>query len=360
MCPRRWHRLALVLCLAQPLTLHVLADSLPLGTLTTNSSVPADGPPGFTFIGFSVAVPGVTNNANGFIGVAPHTTARPRGLVMLHTGGSGQSWWTSQTPELPAFADDLRAEGFTVVQVKWNTNWLESSPGNDAGTAHLGGRPATVIKYVHDNYYAPLNVPPHPVGQGGFVITGNSGGSSQVSYALTHYGLEDMLDVVIPTGGPPHSNLARAVLETDPSKPWYFDLGTRNFIDRGFGYFGGNGPAALQDPSFKPRWDAESIATGGDDYVHPETRIHFIIGSSDRGMQALGGDYYNRLVAAESPMVSWEIAANTPHGVFSTVAGRTALWNAITAVPEPSAFAAIILTAASLLRRRRSMRRQSP
>jgi len=327
---RHLHPFALVLSFASPWSLHSLADPLPLGTLTTGASGPAGCPSGFTCSGFTVAAPGVTNNANGFIGVAAHTSAAPRGLVMLFTGGSGQGWWTTQTPDLPGFANDLRAEGFTVVQVKWGANWLESSPGNDAGAAHLGGRPATVIKYVHDHYYLPLDIPPHPVGQGGFVITGNSGGASQVGYALSHYGLEDILDVVIPTGGPPHSNLARAVLETDPRKPWYFDLGTRNFIDRGFGYFSGNGPAALQDPSFKPRWDAESVATGGDDYFHPETRIHFIIGSGDRGMQALGGDYYNSLIAAGSPMVSWQIAANTPHGVFSTVEGRAALWSAIT------------------------------
>ena len=128
MCFARWQQLAWVLFFAPAWSINVLADPLPLGTLTTNSSVPADGPPGFTFTGFTVAVPGVTNNANGFIGVAPHTSAQPRGLVMLHTGGSGQSWWTSQTPELPAFADDLRAEGFTVVQVKWNTNWLAARP----------------------------------------------------------------------------------------------------------------------------------------------------------------------------------------------------------------------------------------
>jgi hypothetical protein len=330
MCLRHLHLFALILSFVLPCSLRVLANPLPLGTLTTNGSVPSGCPHGFTCTGFTVAVPGVTNNANGFIGVAAHSSAAPRGLVLLFTGGSGQGWWTSQTPELPGFANDLRAEGFTVVQVKWGTNWLESSPGNDAGTAHLGGRPATVIKHIHDNLYLPLDIPPHPAGQAGFVITGNSGGASQVGYALTHYGLEDILDVVIPTGGPPHSNLARAVLETDPSEPWYFDLGTRKFIDRGFGYFSGNGPAALQDPSFKPRWDAESVATGGDDYFHPQTRVHFIIGSSDRGMQALAGDYYNSLIAGGSPLVSWQIAANTPHGVFSTVEGRAALWSAIT------------------------------
>nr|MBA3777169.1 PEP-CTERM sorting domain-containing protein [Betaproteobacteria bacterium] len=52
-------------------------------------------------------------------------------------------------------------------------------------------------------------------------------------------------------------------------------------------------------------------------------------------------------------MVSWQIAANTPHAVFSTVEGRALLWNAITAVPEPSSLAMLALGSVALLRRRR-------
>lgn len=220
----------------------------------------------------------------------------------------------------------MRALGFTIVQVSWLNNWLESSPGNDAGQAHLGCRPATVIKYVYDTYYVPLGVRPSHVGEAGFVITGNSGGASQVGYALTHYGLDEIVDVVIPTGGPPHSALAKSCTGV---RGYHFDLGTRQFIDRGFGFFDGNGPAARQDPAFIPRWLEESHATGGNDYFHPRTRVHFIIGENDRGMQTIGGDYYNRLRSERTPFVAWEIAPNTPHLVVSTEAGRAALKNAI-------------------------------
>jgi hypothetical protein len=304
--------------------------ALPLGQLTLNGSVSSDCPSGFSCTGFTVAAPGVTNDAPGYFAVARYTTAIPRGLALFFTGGSGESWWTDQDSALPAFAQNLRNDGFTVGQVKWATDWLQSSPVNQAGQALLAARPATVIKYVHDNYYLPMHVPAHPVGQAGFVITGNSGGSSQVGYSLSHYGLDSILDVVIPTGGPPHSDIARSVLETDSTKPWYFPLSTRQYIDRGWGFFDGNGPAARQDPSFKSNWDSASVAIGGNDYYHPTTRIHFIWGSEDLGMQDLGGEYYDRLVAAGSPMVSYEIAANTPHAVYSTPEGRTAIWNAIT------------------------------
>lgn len=36
-------------------------------------------------------------------------------------------------------------------------------------------------------------------------MTDNSGGSSQVSYALELYGFEGILDAVIPTSNPPHA-----------------------------------------------------------------------------------------------------------------------------------------------------------
>jgi hypothetical protein len=332
----RWLRRPLNLVTLPMILIPLLGDaasgqSLPLGVLTVTGTPSGDCPPGFTCTGFTVAAPGVTNNAPGWFAVAPHTAAEPRGMVVLFTGSGGQRWWTNGMSELLTFTEDLRAEGFTVVQVKWGTNWLESSPGNEAGQARLAARPATVIKYIHDAIYQPMNLPPRPVGDGGFVVTGNSGGASQVAYALSHYGLEDILDVVIPTGGPPHSNISRAVLETNPSEPGRFSPQTRDFIDRGWGFFNGNGPAAQQDPAYRPKWDAASVGVGGRDFFHPNTRIHLIQGSNDLQMQALASDYHARLIQAGSPFVGWEIADNTPHATYSTPEGRAAIWNAITA-----------------------------
>jgi hypothetical protein len=172
-------------------------------------------------------------------------------------------------------------------------------------------------------------VRPSRVGEAGFVITGNSGGASQVGYALTHYGLDEIVDVVIPTGGPPHSALAKSCMDNPAERGYWFDLGTRQFIDRGFGFYDGNGPAARQDSAFIPRWLEESHATGGNDYFHPRTRVHFIIGANDGGMRTIAADYYTRLRAEGTPFLAWELAPNTPHLVISTEAGRAALRNAI-------------------------------
>jgi len=248
---------------------------------------------------------------------------------VFFTGGDGTGWWSTQVPELSELVAELRSLGFTVAQARWVSNWLESSPGNDAGQAHLACRPATLIKYLHDNYYLPMGITNHMPGMAGFCISGNSGGSSQVGYALSHYGLDDILDVVIPTGGPPHSALAKSCMTNAGEECYWFDLTTREFIDRGFGFFETNGPAARHDSSFIPRWLEESVSTGGDDYYHPTTRVNFIVGENDPAMQCISSDYFNRLRTNGSPLLAYQIAPGTPHPVYSTDIGRTMIKAAV-------------------------------
>jgi hypothetical protein len=306
----------------------------PLGTFTPTTASDPQSPPGYTCSGFRIdGCPNVATPARGFIAVAMNVGA-PRGLVMFFTGGDGDGWWTLQYgANGTALTEELRALGFVVVQVRWQDAWLVSSPGNDAGTAHLGCRPATVIRHVHDTLYAPLGVNP-PIGEAGFCVTGNSGGSSQIGYALSHYGLDTIIDVAIPTGGPPHASLAKAMMDDPAESAYWYPLETRQFIDEGFGFFNGNGPGALHDPTFVPRWLEESHSTGGNDYLHPSTRIHFITGAQDPQMLVEGGDWFVRLQDEGSPMVTREVVPNTPHGVAQTAAGRAAIRAAILEAPR--------------------------
>lgn len=196
--------------------------------------------------------------------VSPTGTARG-GVVF--TSGSGRETWPIARGDRQDLLDQLRADGFNVVQLRGADNWLLSSPGDDAGTAHLGCRPATAFKWIHDVHFLPLGIARSANGRCGFCITGNSGGATQVSYPLSHYGLETILDAVLPTGGPPHAALAKACLVRPGEEAYWFGDGTRDFIDRGFGFFDGNGPCARRDPAFTARWEQESVATGG-------TRLH--------------------------------------------------------------------------------------
>jgi len=270
----------------------------------------------------------VSNSIQGFWAIAPHQGAA-RGFVLFFTGGDGTNWWSAQVPELSALVDELRSLGFTVAQARWASSWLESSPGNDAGQAHLACRPATLIKFLHDSYYVPMGITNKQPGMAGFCISGNSGGSSQVGFALSHYGLDDILDVVVPTGGPPHSALAKSCMTNADEQCYWFDLGTLEFIDRGFGIFNNNGPALRHDATFIPRWLEESVSTGGNDYFHPATRVNFVIGQNDPAMQCISSDYFNRLRTNGTPFLAYQIAPGTPHAVYSTDIGRTLIKAAI-------------------------------
>jgi hypothetical protein len=132
-----------------------IAAPWPLGTLTLNGQSDSRSPTGYTSVGFVVDCPGVAQQARGFLATAVHRGA-PRGVIVFCTGGGGTDYWSNHNPEAYAMAEELRDAGFTIVQVRWGVNWLETSSGNEAGQAHLGCRPATVFKYVYDTYYFPL------------------------------------------------------------------------------------------------------------------------------------------------------------------------------------------------------------
>jgi acetyl esterase len=288
---------------------------------------PEDCPEGYQCNTFEVKCTG-SEPARGVVAYAAHTAGKPKGLIMLFKGGEGTTYWT-QPPEAYQMAEEFRRRGYDIVQVKWIDSWLLSSPGMDAGIARLAGRPATVIKHVYDEFYVQLekSAPEGVVTE--FCLTGNSGGASQISYALSHYGLDTILDVVVPTGGPPHAALARSMLQRPGEEDYWYDERRRSFIDKGFGFFDNNGPGVRQDTSFAERWDQESVATGGNDYYHPNTRLHFIIGGDDRDMYHVSMDYIYRLFEAGNPDITFQIVPGTPHNILRTEDGKAALFNAL-------------------------------
>ncbi len=284
-------------------------------------------PEGYTCTVFEVNCPG-SDPAKGIIAHAQYTGENPKGLIMLFKGGEGTTYWT-QSQDAYQMAAGFREEGFSIVQVKWIDSWLLTSPGIDAGIAHLAARPATVIKKVYEDVYLPLEKMADAKDFTGFCLTGNSGGASQISYALSHYGLDSLIDVAVPTGGPPHATLAKSMLQRPGEKEYWYGEKRRAFIDKGFGYFNGNGPGVRFDTSFVDRWTAESVATGGNDYYHPDTRLHFIIGADDRDMYHVSTDYIYRLFEEGNPDITLEIVPGTPHNILRSEAGKAALTNAI-------------------------------
>lgn len=260
-------------------------------------------------------------------------TIAAKGMVTFLIGSGGNKWYSADGgPTAKELMSKLAANGYHVVEVKWDTPWLAASQGEDAGTGKLACRPATVVNWVYENKFLPLNVPSGLVGECGFCVSGNSAGSSQASYMLSHYGLENKIDAFIPSGGPPHASQDKGCLSRPGEEKYAFAPNNRLTIDSSYGFLNGGGPCEKKDVNFASRWQAESINTGGNDYYHPNTRIHFLFGSEDQTSAVLlGKDYYNKLVAEKTPYITSQTVSGAGHGIQSSTAGTDALYAAITA-----------------------------
>jgi hypothetical protein len=250
-------------------------------------------------------------------------------MVVLFSGGAGQGWWAREIGSV-AFLRSLRLAGFVTVQLRWNTGWSVAALGEDAGTGRLACRPASMIKWIHDQRFVPLRLPARPVGGCGFCVTGNSGGASQVSYALSFYGLDTILDGVFPTSGPPHAAQDKGCLRR-PGERFYAYGSNVRLIDEAHGFLGGAGPCERADATFLPRWLTESVDTGGQDFFHPATRVYFIHSDQDNPSVPHAADYIARLRAAGTPILREKVIVGMPHSLQSSPAGLNALFNALIA-----------------------------
>lgn len=265
---------------------------------------------------------GVSQPATAEIRVGNATAGR-RGVIALFTGGNGMTFWGDASSVSAQAIADLRASGFRVVEVRWTTPWLASAPGERSGPHALACRPASVTKWLHDTMYVPMGLNP-PVGICGFCISGNSGGATQSSYSLTFYGLEAVLDAVVPTGGPPHASLDKGCLRRPGEEAYYFaETGSARTIDSSYGFSSG-GPCELHNSGLTSRWIADSVQAG--DLHYPASRVH-IIGNGRLVGEVHGIDYYN---AITSTMKTNEVIPSLPHGVHTDPLGTAAILRALT------------------------------
>jgi hypothetical protein len=228
-----------------------------------------------------------------------------------------------------SFVQGLQSQGLWVIQVRWRTPWMLSAPGEDAGSAHMACRPATVVRWVHDNRYVPLGIT-SGLGECGYCITGNSGGSAQVAYPLSFYGLDSILDADIPTSGPTHTVVKKGCLRQTADQHYWYSPNESMSVDDSFGFDQLPGSCHDHDESYASRWDAESVDTGGNDLVYPTTRVVVLVGTKDCGdAPAHGVAFYSALVAAGTPLVSFNVIADMGHYIESYSNGLTELQNAL-------------------------------
>jgi hypothetical protein len=297
----------------------------PLGTFILGSPVTSGVPSGFTAFNFTVNCPGVPTGAGsgtGQIAYENRNGRTPVGLIIFLSGADGGRWWSEpDTTLVYPFFQSLLDKGYELVQIQWGANgWIGAPRGLALGQEILACRPATAIDWVHKNWF-----------QGGkFVVTGNSNGSSQLCYSLSSYGVADIIDLAIPSSGPPLAQLCKGCLQDGD---YTYPLGDAEVVDVSYGYVGtlvGQGPCALHDRNFCSTWTANSVETGGVFYLYPSTKIHMIVGGHDSPVITLRAqDYFNVLVNHGQPNLVYQVVPTMGHSIQKSQDGLNALLETI-------------------------------
>jgi Calx-beta domain-containing protein len=323
--------LALVLLSAGLAAAPPAAAAEPLGALTVTGTGDGSCPAGHACTRFTVSCPGVSVDRDGFYAVSPSPAGTPRGVIVFFSGGSGTLYWGPDDPAEAALVERLHTQhGYVVVQVRWQGNWQAAPSGQAAGLPAVSCRPATVIEHLYDAVFLPLGLAVTP-GICGFCVTGTSGGSAQAAYAISHFGLDDVLQGVFPVSGPTHAAISegcrRDVREEDLY--WYPNGAS---IDEAYGFLTKNGPCFKHDPSWDPTWEADAVDAPGADHLHPGTRVHLILGEADIPQRTRGEDYVRTLTDGGSPYVEVSLVDDMGHAL--NAGGIAALEDALTWAPN--------------------------
>jgi hypothetical protein len=254
----------------------------------------------------------------------PAAGTPPRGTVVFGTGGSGTGFYGAN-PSGQALFQSLLSLGFRVVDRAWDppTGWM----GGGAGIRNKSCRYATLLTWIHDDVHT----------GGAFCATGNSGGSAEIGYAMTTWGREAILDLAVPTSGPPLARLDYAC--TSPVLPEWAAL-CPTIVPPGVMMcmpactFGPAGNPVCFDCSPTPTLQdlrADSVVHLDADLAYPPTRTHFLFGTQDCGQSIPMGLTWATVVASEKKV---EFVPDTPHALFSTTQGREAIRRAIAQLPR--------------------------
>ena len=129
--------------------------------------------------------------------VAEPPSLPAKGTIIFGSGGGGGAFYedagygNKTTVEM---LERLRMKGYRIVERAWDSppqtgQWFEGTAGPHVNSCRYGTLSSWVKTKFHQN-------------QGKFCGTGNSGGSVELAYALTHQGGGEIFDYALFTSGP--------------------------------------------------------------------------------------------------------------------------------------------------------------
>jgi hypothetical protein len=192
-------------------------------TVTHNATSPCTGGTCYTL---DVACSGIPART---IQLKKIGSSGPSGTVFLTTGGRSSMMYSVQSPEQRSTVKYLTENGYQVFELAWREGWPGRAEGHGIKDAMCG--------YDQSVRWAVANLADN---KKTVCAQGNSAGSFQIAYGLAVYGMEDILDVAIMTGGPPASRFDVSCFGTnDPGlrgAEWRDDAAGRNLVDISMGW----------------------------------------------------------------------------------------------------------------------------
>jgi len=290
------------------------------------------------------------------------TTTPPQGTpiagtVVFGLGGSGRAFFESAkrdaAPNLPAaeMLDRLNLAGYRVIQRSWRDRPNGDPGGWINGSTSLGTsacRYATLMGWIYDQALL------HDPSSQAFCAVGQSGGASEIGYGLSTYGLENLIDMAVLTGGPPHGQIdggcdatssaweqtCNANLETLGICPeqgpyshscFFSEQSIERNIDAAFDLRTppDDQPCACVDT---PALIGNGVLSPIADLDHPLTHVSFLIGERDCSTAPpMGSSYILALLGNSTGPANFAVLPGVSHTVPAFDDGTAAIEAALTA-----------------------------
>jgi hypothetical protein len=296
-------------------------------------SCPSSGVTGATCEQMQVSCEGV-NNWTTYVKINQPTGAS-KGTVMFGIGTGGSGLYDNDFTYGTNAVQDVLNAGFTTVQVSFGSPFTSSQPNGwltgPGGVRRLACRYAAVAQWVYDKVQNDTSKP--------MCATGNSGGSSAVSYAIAHYAEDSIFSMVELTSGPPMSRIDYGCLCNQGTLDTTCGQGQLSLCY-------GTGNAAIIDPAYNqpicsnavnghPQpidsvlFLADSINAPGATLSYPKTYVNVVYGGQDNSSAVpLGLEFYNAVTSTKAQ----SCVADAPHTLPDVLDGATQVANDLIAL----------------------------
>ena len=241
---------------------------------------------------------------------------KSKGAVVFTIGGVGTGFYADHSGSPGDTVNRMRDEGYETYEVSWTGERGWSTDGFGQGLKKVMCAYAELVQWIA------TNIADNPE------VMGATGNSMQIGYGLALYGLEDVLDVVVMSGGPPTADAVDACYRTErrDESPVLMDY-LLGWQDEGDYCLHGEGPewtiAALE---------AESIVSAlpGElrDYDYPNTKVAFVEGEGDVDNIRRARKYYDAITSEKS----WVVLPGVGHGVHRDPDGAATVFRALAAL----------------------------